>query len=159
MNVLIFIFSFISAAYGSTLEDLKVESWHRHSPKVVICEGSRADISAVKFAMKSWENRGYTFSGLLSAECDKKPNKGEIAIYPAGYNDIAKSSAAETIVAVYNNVLVNGKEEISYARILVSPAYKDSKKLFEHELGHALGYHHDMTSYSNSIMAKHASIY
>ena len=159
MNIIFFILAFIGLAHSSDLENLKVETWERHDPKVIICSSINVDFKIVASAMKSWQNRGHKFSGLTKSNCEKRPKKGEIAIYPASSGEISEDASATTIVAVYNDKLSSGQEEIAYARILVDTQYSDSKILFEHELGHALGYHHDVSKNINSIMHENIEIY
>ena len=158
MNVIIFIIAFISTAHSENLKDLHKETWHRHVPQVVICNDSKLDITIVQKAMDLWKQRGHIFSGLIKRDCDTRPNRGEIALYPAKSGDLRDGAAAEAMTTVYTREKLNGKEEIAYARIWVHPSHTKSVLLLEHELGHALGYS-DVFHHNNSVMSTYRPIY
>jgi hypothetical protein len=121
-------------------------SW-KEAPHVRICEFAPTDKEKVVNATAWWEERGYTFNGVsergLWGGCKKESIAGTITISLSGQGfNFSRDHMGET--RIYHTP----EGDILQARIEIAYASKDSPRVLEHELGHALGWgHYDVTGH------------
>jgi hypothetical protein len=117
------------------------------APHIRICEFSPASKEQVANAAKWWEERGYVFDGIsergLWGGCKKESIAGTITISLSGQGfNFARDHMGET--RIYHTP----EGGILQARIEIAYASRDSPRVLEHELGHALGWgHYDVTGH------------
>ena len=116
-------------------------------PHIRICEFAPASKEQVINATKWWEDRGYAFNGIsergLWGGCKKDAIAGTITISLSGQDfNFSKDHMGET--RIYHTP----EGEILQVRIEIAYASRNSPRVLEHELGHALGWgHYDATGH------------
>ena len=112
----------------------KFSHWKKR-PDIKICDSAPVTVAQVKEALSWWEKRGYKFGYVFKSNCVETAHYGNIVISLAGQDFDFAGSYGTTSVR-YNTTT----KEIYWAQIFL--VIKVRERVLEHELGHALGWHH-----------------
>ena len=112
----------------------KFANWSS-KPDIKICHHAPVTILQVKAALKWWENLGYEFGYVYRSACIENANYGNIVISLAGQDFKFDKNYGTTNV---HHDTKTGKTH--WAQIFLPEKVRE--RVLEHEIGHALGWHH-----------------
>lgn len=138
----------------------KIERWN-YAPDVIVCNNSPATVAEVQKAVNAWKEKGISIGAVrkqIAGECGKEYSQlddGKILI--AGklrFLDKLKYNGW-TVKYTYTDIgdgkdIVTAICEINDETVRERPYY--THKLLIHEIGHALGYPHQIHS-KNDVMS------
>lgn len=109
-------------------------------PDIIICKELMFNRERVFESVKFWESLGHVFGEIYDIRCDFLEMKaGAIfLVNPGAGYDFKHLSNTITTYAVFKD----GHREIVAAQINMTFNAKSTKRILEHEIGHALGYQH-----------------
>lgn len=127
---------YIHPSYFEVKKD-KIEKFANWSskPDIKICQHAPVTILQVKKAMKWWEDLGYEFGYIYRSHCVENAHYGNIVISLAGQDFKFDKNYGTT--NVHHNI-TTGKTY--WAQIFLPEKVRE--RVLEHEIGHALGWHH-----------------
>ena len=117
------------------------EGQWRTIPDILICHDGPVDENRVERALGYWRRLGYVFGAVMHAPAgdpncfSDNPRRGTITIDIPSQGFQFGTHLGQTRTWRYTST-----NEIFKARIEIIPAWGDSERILEHEIGHALGW-------------------
>ena len=110
-------------------------------PNILLCHDGPVTISRIQRAVRYWERLGYTFGTVSQA----LPGNPDCMMNEASYGTITIDVPSQTFkfgthLGSTRAWRFTATDEIFKARIEIIPAWGDSERILEHEIGHALGW-------------------
>lgn len=123
-------------------------------PRIKICQRVNVKKSRIERAVRFWERLGYEFGevyfddGEWGSPRGCIPHPGEIAFLVPPQGMSFQASDGSTYMALTRMQTVVGTYELISAEIFVQyTANYEKERMVEHEIGHALGWLHNDSSY------------
>ena len=112
----------------------KFATW-KSKPDVKICNYAPVTVDQVKRALSWWEKLGYKFGYVYRSNCVENAHYGNIVISLAGQDFDFNRSYGTTNLHYDTSTGV-----VHWAQIFLPENVRE--RVLEHEIGHALGWHH-----------------
>ena len=127
---------YVHPSYFEVKEDKieKFANW-KSKPDVKICNHAPVTIAQVKKALLWWEDLGYRFGYVYRSNCVENAHYGNIVISLAGQNFKFDKSYGSTTMHYDTDT-----RQAHWAQIFLPEKVRE--RVLEHEIGHALGWHH-----------------